>query len=82
MSIDYKSAGVDINAGDEVVERIKKSVKSTFTPNVLADIGGFGSLYDLKLIINKYENPVLVVMILSSKEQNLLHFLIISQTIN
>ena len=60
MSIDYKSAGVDINAGDEVVERIKKSVKSTFTPNVLADIGGFGSLYDLKLIINKYENPVLV----------------------
>ncbi|MCX7984094.1 MAG: phosphoribosylformylglycinamidine cyclo-ligase [Bacteroidetes bacterium] len=41
----YREAGVDIDAGDELVKRIKKPVRSTFTPNVLADIGLFGSLY-------------------------------------
>lgn len=58
--IDYKSAGVDIDAGNESVELIKKSVKSTFNKNVLANIGSFGSLYNLKNIIADYENPVLV----------------------
>ena len=58
--MDYKSAGVDINAGNKAVENIKKSVRSTFTPNVLTGLGGFGSLYDLKSIIDDYENPVLV----------------------
>ena len=58
--MDYKSAGVDINAGNKAVENIKKSVRSTFTTNVLTGLGGFGSLYDLKSIINDYENPVLV----------------------
>ena len=58
--INYKSAGVDIDAGNEAVDRIKDSVKSTFTPNVLTGLGSFGSLYDLKPILEEYENPVLV----------------------
>ena len=58
--MDYKSAGVDINAGNKAVENIKKGVRSTFTTNVLTGLGGFGSLYDLKSIIDDYENPVLV----------------------
>ena len=58
--MDYKSAGVDINAGNKAVENIKKSVRSTFTTNVLTGLGGVGSLYDLKSIIDDYENPVLV----------------------
>ena len=58
--VDYKSAGVDINAGNEAVKRIKKGVRSTFTTNVLTGLGSFGSLYDLKSILDDYENPVLV----------------------
>lgn len=57
---DYKSAGVDIDAGNQSVELIKKSVKSTFNENVLTDIGSFGSLFNLKKIITDYENPILV----------------------
>lgn len=58
--INYKSAGVDIDAGNEAVDRIKDSVKSTFTSNVLTGLGSFGSLYDLKPILEKYDNPVMV----------------------
>ncbi len=58
--IDYKSAGVNIDAGNEAVARIKDDVKSTFTENVLIDLGSFGSLFDLKSILEEYENPVLV----------------------
>ena len=58
--INYKSAGVDIDAGNEAVDRIKDDVKSTFTSNVLTGLGSFGSLYDLKPILEEYENPVLV----------------------
>jgi phosphoribosylformylglycinamidine cyclo-ligase len=58
--IDYKSAGVDIDAGNEAVNRIKDGVKSTFTSNVLTGIGSFGSLYDLKPILDNYDNPVMV----------------------
>ena len=58
--INYKSAGVDIDAGNEAVGRIKDGVKSTFTSNVLTGIGSFGSLYDLKPILEKYDNPVMV----------------------
>ena len=58
--IDYKSTGVDIDAGNEVVDRIKDGVKSTFTSNVLTGIGSFGSLYDLKPILENYDNPVMV----------------------
>jgi len=58
--INYKSAGVDIDAGNEAVARIKDGVKSTFTPNVLTGLGSFGSLYDLKPILEDYNNPVMV----------------------
>jgi phosphoribosylformylglycinamidine cyclo-ligase len=56
--IDYKSAGVDIDAGNETVRRIKKLAKSTFTPGVLSEIGSFGGLF--KLDTSKYQEPVLV----------------------
>ena len=58
--VDYKSAGVNIDAGNEAVNRIKDGVKSTFTSNVLTGIGSFGSLYDLKPILDNYDNPVMV----------------------
>jgi len=58
--IDYKSAGVDIEAGNEAVSRIKDAVRSTFSPQVLTDIGSFGALYDLKAICANYRHPVLV----------------------
>ncbi len=58
--IDYKSAGVNIDAGNEAVERIKHKVKSTFAPNVLTGLGSFGSLYDLNPILKEYKKPVLV----------------------
>ena len=54
----YKDSGVDIEAGDETVRRIKPLVKSTFNENVLADIGLFGGFYDAKF--SGYEHPVLV----------------------
>jgi phosphoribosylformylglycinamidine cyclo-ligase len=56
MTITYKDAGVDIDAGDLFVEKIKPFVKATRRPEVLTDIGGFGGLFALK----KYRNPVLV----------------------
>src|SRR5512137_1072769 len=56
MAITYKDSGVDIDAGDLFVQKIKPFVKSTFRPEVLTDIGGFGGLFALK----KYKNPVLV----------------------
>ena len=58
--IDYKKAGVDIDAGNEAVERIKENVKTTFTPNVLTGLGSFGSLFSLKDILKEYKDPVLV----------------------
>ncbi|MBU0528185.1 phosphoribosylformylglycinamidine cyclo-ligase [bacterium] len=58
--IDYKSAGVDIDAGNKSVDLIKNSVKNTFNKNVLTNIGSFGSLYNLKDIIADYDHPVLV----------------------
>lgn len=59
-SIDYKAAGVDIEAGNEAVRRIKKAVESTFSPQVLTGIGSFGSMYDLKPLMETYDHPVLV----------------------
>ena len=56
----YKSAGVDIDAGNKAVELIKDQVKATFSKNVLTGLGSFGSLFDLKEIIHNYNNPVLV----------------------
>ncbi|RUT30461.1 phosphoribosylformylglycinamidine cyclo-ligase [Paenibacillus zeisoli] len=58
MSEAYKSAGVDIAAGNEAVERMKKHVKRTFRPEVMTDLGGFGALFGLNK--DKYEEPVLV----------------------
>ena len=58
LSNTYKSAGVDIDAGDETVKRIKGFAKSTFNKNVLADIGLFGAFY--KLDLSDYKEPVLV----------------------
>ena len=54
----YKEAGVDVEAGDEAVDRIRPMVRETFTPGVLADIGAFGSFFELDL--GDVEQPVLV----------------------
>ncbi len=54
----YKEAGVDIDAADESVDRIKGAVRETFTPGVLADIGAFGAFFEPDL--SGYEQPVLV----------------------
>lgn len=58
MATTYKQSGVDIDAGDELVQRIKKTVRATFTKNVLTDIGMFGAFYEAKF--PKVKNPVLV----------------------
>lgn len=58
MAEAYKQAGVDIAAGNEAVERMKKHVKKTFRPEVLTELGGFGGLFGLNK--DKYEEPVLV----------------------
>lgn len=58
MSEAYKKAGVDIAAGNEAVERMKKHVKRTFRPEVMTDLGGFGALFGLNK--DKYAEPVLV----------------------
>lgn len=57
-SLNYKSAGVDIEAGDALVERIKPIAARTRTPGVMAGLGGFGSLFELPL--DRYKKPVLV----------------------
>ena len=54
----YKKAGVDINAGNELVQQIKGPIKNTFNNNVLTDLGGFAGLFSLPKDIN---NPHLVV---------------------
>src|SRR3974390_1198998 len=53
----YRDAGVDIDAGDALVERIKPLARKTLRPEVLAGIGGFGALVEVS---KKYRNPVLV----------------------
>jgi phosphoribosylformylglycinamidine cyclo-ligase len=57
-SLSYRDAGVDIDAGNELVERIKPIVKQTFRPGVLTGLGGFGALFELPL--ERYKEPVLV----------------------
>ncbi len=56
-SISYKDAGVDINAGNQLVERIKGVSKKTRRPEVMGGLGGFGALTRLP---TKYKNPILV----------------------
>jgi len=57
-SLSYRDAGVDIDAGNSLVERIKPIVKATFRPGVLGGLGGFGALFELPL--DRYREPVLV----------------------
>ena len=56
-SLTYRDAGVDIDAGDELVERIKPFAKRTMRPEVIGGIGGFGALVEVS---KKYANPVMV----------------------
>ncbi|ARU03978.1 phosphoribosylformylglycinamidine cyclo-ligase [Comamonas serinivorans] len=56
-ALSYKDAGVDIDAGDALVERIKPLAKKTMREGVLASIGGFGALFEVP---RRYQEPVLV----------------------
>src|SRR5580765_7071135 len=56
--IDYKASGVDIDAGNEAVRRIRSLARGTFTPGVLSDIGSFGGLF--RLDRGRCQDPVLV----------------------
>jgi len=56
--MDYRTAGVDIDAGNETVRRIRGLARSTFTPGVLSDIGSFGGLF--RLDQGRFRDPVLV----------------------
>ena len=56
--MDYRRSGVDIDAGNETVRRIKSLARATFTPGVLSDIGSFGGLF--RLDRDRYQEPVLV----------------------
>ena len=55
---DYKSSGVDIDAGNEIVRRVKQLAQDTFTGGVLSDIGSFGGLFEPTL--TGFDRPVLV----------------------
>jgi len=57
-SLSYRDAGVDIDAGEELIERIKPAVARTRRPGVLAGLGGFGALFELPL--ERFHAPVLV----------------------
>ena len=56
--MDYKTSGVDIDAGNDAVRRIRSLARSTFTAGVLSDIGSFGGLFRMEP--GKYREPVLV----------------------
>ena len=56
--MNYRAAGVDIDAGNELVERIKPAIKSTHREGCIGSIGGFGGLFELPL--ERYRNPLLV----------------------
>ncbi len=58
MGETYEAAGVDIGAGEEAVRRIKDDVRSTFRPEVIGDIGGFGGLFQFPQ--HRFTHPVLV----------------------
>jgi phosphoribosylformylglycinamidine cyclo-ligase len=58
QSLTYKDAGVDIDAGDALVDRIKPLAKATARPGLLGGLGGFGGLFELDL--KRYPSPVLV----------------------
>lgn len=64
QTLTYKNAGVDIEAGDEAVDRIKSVVRRTFGPRVFGDLGGFAACFRLdyneKLFARNYKEPLLV----------------------
>ena len=57
QSLSYRDSGVDIDAGDELVERIKPFAKKTLREGVLSGLGGFGALFEVP---KRYREPVLV----------------------
>jgi len=57
-SLSYRDAGVDIDAGNELVNQIKPLAKATMRPEVLGNLGGFGALFEIPL--DRYKKPVLV----------------------
>jgi phosphoribosylformylglycinamidine cyclo-ligase len=58
VSLSYRDSGVDIDAGNELIERIKPAVKATHRQGCVGSIGGFGGLFELPL--ERYRNPLLV----------------------
>ena len=56
--LNYRAAGVDIDAGNELVQRIKPAIKATWRDGCVGSIGGFGGLFELPL--DRYRNPLLV----------------------
>jgi len=58
QSLNYRDAGVDIDAGAELIEQIKPHVKRTMRPEVMGGLGGFGALFEIPL--DRYTKPVLV----------------------
>lgn len=60
MTMDYKAAGVDVEAGNRAVLGMKACVERTFSPQVLTGIGHFASMFDLKPLMTHYQHPVLV----------------------
>jgi phosphoribosylformylglycinamidine cyclo-ligase len=58
MGLSYKDAGVDIDAGNKLVDLIKPAIRSTHRPEVMSNIGGFGGLFALQQ--DKYQQPILV----------------------
>src|SRR5262249_31678575 len=58
LLMDYRQSGVDIDAGNETVRRIKSLARSTFTPGVLSEIGSFGGLF--RLDRDRFQEPLLV----------------------
>jgi phosphoribosylformylglycinamidine cyclo-ligase len=60
QGLTYASSGVDITAGAEAVNRIKKAVKETYSKDVLTSLGSFGSAMSLKSVLNEFEDPILV----------------------
>jgi phosphoribosylformylglycinamidine cyclo-ligase len=58
QGLSYRDAGVDIDAGNELVERIKPAVQSTLRPEVLTGLGGFGGIFQLDR--EKWRQPLLV----------------------
>jgi phosphoribosylformylglycinamidine cyclo-ligase len=57
-AVDYRASGVDIDAGNDAVRRIRSLARATYTPGVLSDIGSFGGLFQLAR--DRYREPVLV----------------------